>query len=78
MPIKALVRTCKRGGSGSLVASPLKALLSPHVCLLRLYCAHVCVEVVAVLYHLLRFDAYDAENEVVDVAEQLVNSRIEV
>jgi|LauGreDrversion2_3_1035106.scaffolds.fasta_scaffold338984_1 hypothetical protein len=47
---------------------PLKALLS----------SHVCVEVVAVLYHLLRFDAYDAENEVVDVAEQVVPSSTEV
>ena len=56
----------------------IKALLSPHACLLRLYCSHVCVDVVAVLYHLLRFDAYDAENEVVDVAEQVVPSSIEV
>ncbi len=47
---------------------PVKAILS----------AHVCMEVAAVLYHLLRFDAYDAENEVVDVAEQVVPSSIEV
>jgi hypothetical protein len=47
---------------------PVKAILS----------AHVCMEVAAVLYHLLRFDAYDAENEVVNVAEQVVPSSIEV